>query len=95
MINVLKKRAKTTIKFLAFFSIGIFLFWLVYKDQNVHEIWDALKDVNYFWIWISIILGLFSHVVRALRWNMLAKSIDYNPKLINSFFYVMIAYLAN
>ncbi|RLD61434.1 MAG: TIGR00374 family protein [Bacteroidetes bacterium] len=95
MINVLKKKLKTTIKFLTFFSAGIFLFWLVYKDQNVSELWDALKKVDYFWIWISIILGLFSHFVRALRWNMLAKTIDYNPKTINSFFYVMVAYLAN
>ncbi len=91
----MKKKAKTTIKFLAFFSIGIFLFWLVYKDQNVHELLGALKDVNYFWILISLIIGLFSHIARALRWNMLAKSLGYYPKTINSFFYVMAAYLAN
>ncbi|MBE9469537.1 MAG: flippase-like domain-containing protein [Bacteroidetes bacterium] len=91
----MKKKLKTALKFLAFFSAGFFLFWLVYKDQDADELWSALKKVNYFWILISIILGVFSHFVRALRWNMLAKSIDYNPKTINSFFYVMIAYLAN
>ncbi|MCK5823076.1 MAG: flippase-like domain-containing protein [Bacteroidales bacterium] len=91
----MKKRLKITLKFLAFFSAGIFLFWLVYKDQNVSELWSALKKVNYFWIWVSLFIGILSHVARALRWNMLAKSLGYHPKTINSFFYVMIGYLAN
>ncbi len=91
----MKKKTKTTFKFLIFFSIGIFLFWLVYKDQNIDEILNALKKVDYFWIWVSLFIGILSHVARALRWNMLAKSLGYHPKTINSFFYVMVGYLAN
>ncbi len=91
----MNKRFKNIIKFLLFFSVGIFIFWWVYKDQDWSEIKDALLKADYTWIWVSLILGILSHVSRALRWNILIKPLGYKPRFINSFFSVMIMYLSN
>lgn len=91
MTKTLKKVGKITI----FFFVGIGIFWLVYRKQDMGELKNALLNANYFWIFISLILGLLSHVSRAMRWNLLIYPLGYKPKVINSFFSVMIMYLSN
>jgi glycosyltransferase 2 family protein len=91
----LKDKAKSFIRFLTFAAVGIFLFWLVYKDQPVGEIISALKNADYFYIGVSFIMGFLSHLSRALRWKILINSIGYYPKTLNTFFSVLVMYLSN
>ena len=83
------------IRIILFLAVGLFLFWLVYKDQNVDEIVAALKKADYFWIVVSALLSLLSHLSRAIRWNLLINPLGHKPRLINSFFAVMVMYLSN
>lgn len=78
-----------------FLSVGILIFWLVYKDQDWSKIWDAFLKADYTWIWISLIMGLVSHLSRAARWLLLIKPLGFKPKFLNSFFSVMIMYVSN
>ena len=78
-----------------FFIIGVGLFWYVYQDINIQSITDALKELKYSWILLSVILGLLSTLVRALRWKILIESIGYKPKTINLFLSVQILYFIN
>jgi uncharacterized protein (TIRG00374 family) len=78
-----------------FFIIGCGLFWYVYQDVNIQSIKDALKELKYSWIFLSIILGLISSFVRALRWKMLIESMGYKPKTSNLFLSVQILYFIN
>ena len=78
-----------------FFSVGIGIFWWVSKDQDWNALKNALSDADYTWIFVALFLGMLSHISRAARWNLLIKPMGYNPKLINSFFSVMIMYLSN
>lgn len=91
----MKKFIINAIKFLVFISLGIFIFWKVYKGRDVEEMLHALHDVDFFWVYVSILLGILSHIVRAARWMLLAKSLGYKPSPYNSFFAVMIGYFAN
>lgn len=91
----MKKRILNILKFLVFISLGIFIFWKVYKGQDVDELIRAIHDLDFFWIYISIAFGILSHLARSARWVLLAKSLGYKPSGYNSFFAVMIAYLAN
>ncbi|NJO92316.1 MAG: UPF0104 family protein, partial [Chloroflexia bacterium] len=81
----MKEKLFTLLRFLVFLSIGLLLFWLVYKDQPMDEIVKALKEANYFWIGVASVISLFSHLSRALRWNILINSLNYKPKAINTF----------
>jgi hypothetical protein len=78
-----------------FFIIGVGLFWYVYQDINFQSIKDTLKELKYIWILLSVILGLLSTFVRALRWKILLESIGYKPKTINLFLSVQILYFIN
>ena len=77
---------KNTIKFFLFLAVSAFLFWLVYRDQNWDELLTVLKeDVNYFWIGVACVMGIASHVSRALRWQLLTASMGYRISFGNSF----------
>jgi hypothetical protein len=78
-----------------FFIIGVGLFWYVYQDINIQAIKDALRELKYSWILLSVTLGLLSSFFRALRWKILIESIGYKPKTINIFLSVQILYFIN
>lgn len=92
----MKQNTLKTLKFLAFFLLGIFIFWMVYKDQDINRIKNVLSnEVNYFWIILSIFLGLFSHISRTIRWNLMIEPLDHKPRMLNTFLSVLIGYLMN
>ena len=92
---VMKKTIKKAIQIIIFFSVGIGIFWLVYRKQDMGVLKNALLHADYFWIIVSLFLGILSHISRAMRWNLLIYPLGYKPKVINSFFSVMIMYLSN
>jgi uncharacterized protein (TIRG00374 family) len=72
------------------------MFWLVYRDQNFSEYWERLKyDVNYYWVAVSLVLGIFSHISRTLRWKIALEPLGEFPKTSNTFIAVMVSYLMN
>jgi glycosyltransferase 2 family protein len=95
-IRSLKKVVLKVIKFLVFLAIGGFIFWLIYKDQDIERIKQVLKnDVKYFWIGVSLVIGLLSHISRTVRWGLMIKPVSHKPRFINTFLSVMVGYLMN
>ncbi len=87
---------KNVIKFCLFLAVSVFLFWLVYRDQDWSELMTVLKEnVNYTWVGVACIMGIASHISRALRWQLLTASMGYKIRFWNSFMGVMIGYFAN
>lgn len=91
-------------KIISFFKIalplafGVFLIWYVFKDLNQQERKDlsvALKQADYFWVLLSVMLGVLSHLSRAVRWKYTIQPLGKTPNVWNSFFTVMIGYAAN
>jgi len=92
----LKKTVVKILQFLGFFALGAFIFWLIYKDQDIERIKTVLKNnVNYWWVVLSLFLGLLSHVSRTLRWGLMIEPIGHKPRFINTFLAVMVGYLMN
>jgi len=88
----------TIVKFVFFFGLGIFIIWLSIKDltdTERTEILKAFESADYNWVILSLFLGILSHLFRALRWMMFMEPMGYNARLKNSFYAVMIGYLAN
>ena len=92
----MKQNLFKILKFASFFLLGIFIFWMVYKDQDIDRIKSILtNDVNYFWIVVSLFLGLLSHVSRTIRWNLMIEPLGRKPRMLNTFLAVMVGYLMN
>ncbi|VAW24364.1 Putative dolichol-P-glucose synthetase [hydrothermal vent metagenome] len=93
---MLKKKFLKAIRFLIFFAIGVVIFWLIYKDQDLGRITNILKHkVNYSWVWFSLFLGLLSHISRSIRWNLMIEPLGHKPWIFNTFLAVMVGYLMN
>ncbi len=92
----MKKQLSRIIQYVVFPAFGLFIIWHLYKDHKADEIIQVLKnDINFSWIGLSVILGLLSHLSRAFRWRMLLEPVEKKPAIGNTFWAVMIGYLAN
>lgn len=94
----MNKKTGTILQYLFFLALGLFLVWLSVKDID-HEKWTeikaALQNARFYLIGPVVIILLLSHYVRALRWRLLMEPLGYKPGKANTFFAVMIGYLAN
>ncbi len=91
----MKKRILNILKFLIFLGAGLFLFWLIYKDQKLEVLKDNIEHIDYIWLVLALLSGGLSHVIRAARWQMMVKPYGYTPRFSNSFFAVISTYFAN
>ena len=51
--------------------------------------------MNYWWMLLSLVFGVFSHIFRGWRWNLTLAPLGEYPKLSNSVYAVFISYAAN
>ena len=94
----MKKRFKKITLIILPVALGVFLIWWslsALSESDKLEIKNALKNVNYFWVFISLFLGLLSHLSRAYRWKFLLAPLGYKIHFTNGVFTVFIAYLIN
>ena len=86
---------QTALKWLLTFLIAGVSLYLSLKDIDFKQLWNILKDANYFWALATIPIQLFSHYIRAIRWRTILKPLM-NPKsTINLFSAVMVGYFFN
>jgi len=88
----------TILKFTFFLGLGILFIWLSVKgltENERAEIVKAFRTANYNWVLLGIALGILSHLLRAIRWIMMLEPMGYKPRATNTFYAVMIGYLAN
>ncbi|WP_318310667.1 lysylphosphatidylglycerol synthase transmembrane domain-containing protein [Flagellimonas crocea] len=92
---------KSLKKFLKIFvpiAVGLFLVWYSYNSTTPEErkqIIHYISNASPFWVAISVIIGILSHISRAVRWKYLLEPLGYRPKTVNTIFIVLISYFAN
>jgi uncharacterized protein (TIRG00374 family) len=94
----MKKGILDTLKIIFFLSIGGLFIWLFTKDlspEQVQEIYSSFSNASYWWIILSILVAVISHIIRTLRWQMLLKPLGHPARFWNVFMSLMIGYFAN
>jgi uncharacterized protein (TIRG00374 family) len=93
----MNKSTKSIIQFIALLGVGILLVWLSFRSvwTEKEKILDSFKSANYLWVGVSILISLFSHFLRAFRWNYLLKPAGYTVKPTNAVGAVLVGYFAN
>ncbi|PIE48259.1 MAG: TIGR00374 family protein [Flavobacteriales bacterium] len=79
-------------------GIGVLIIWWALSTltpSDKIEIKKAFLSADYFWIGISVVIALLSHLSRAYRWKYLLQPLGYKPRFINSVFAIFISYLVN
>jgi len=93
-----RKKIITALKFSFFLGLGLLIMWISLKDLTADEraqILHAFKTANYSWVVLAVILGICSHLLRAVRWVLFFEPMGFKPRLRVTFFAVMIGYFAN
>ncbi|SFR37976.1 hypothetical protein SAMN04490243_1335 [Robiginitalea myxolifaciens] len=91
-------RLKKALKIILPLALGLFLIGYSYNmtsEEDRRIILKYIRQANPFWLIISLLIGIFSHVSRAIRWNYLLEPMGYKPKLRNNILIILMAYLAN
>ncbi len=94
---MLQKAFKLVKKFsyLLFLGLGISLLYLAFKNQNLSEIWETLRQADFKWLFIILIISIFNHISRVVRWIVLIEPLGFKPKLGNAFLALMAGYLTS
>ena len=92
----MKLQLLAILKYIILLAIGVTLLIMAFKGQDFVRLLRDLKSANYWWVAVSAACCLFAHILRAARWNMLIAPLQKGtPALTNTFYAVMIGYLAN
>ena len=94
----MKKKIIGLLKILIPISLGLFLVFHIYNQLDTEQrqaMFESFRKANYFWIAISLIMGLTSHYIRGYRWRFQMEAMGYHTRTANNFMAVMIGYIVN
>jgi len=92
------KKIASKLQYPIFLGLGLLFSWWSLKDidhAKINEIKSALSHSRYWLVVPVFVVFILSHLVRALRWKLLIKTLGYHPRTDNTFYAVMIGYLTN
>lgn len=91
-----KSILRTFLKIILPLAFGGLLFWFLYREMDLTEIWRVVKEgVRYDIIMVSLLFGLFANIVRGLRWGLLIDSLGERFKMRNVVYAVLGNYAVN
>lgn len=94
MKSTLVKVLKITLPLL----LGVYLIWYFFNNMDANSkdyFFFALKNADYSWIILSIILSFFAFLSRAYRWKYMLEPLGYKTNLWNRYHSLMIGYIIN
>lgn len=78
-------------------SIGLagLLLYYVFRNIDYSSFIGKLNEVNYGWVYFTMVLSLFGYVFRAYRWQLQLKPLGYEPSVFRMFLALMTGYMTN
>lgn len=89
------KQIKSILGFVIPLLLSVALLYYIYSEENWDEQLAYIKNANFFWLLLPVLVALLSNFFRALRWKMLIKASGMEVSLTNSFLAVLVGYFAN
>lgn len=94
----MKKKIISILKIVLPLLLGIYLIWYFFStmsEKSINQFYSSIKEANYFWIFLCLVIGIVSHVSRAYRWKYNLEPLGYKTPLINRYHAIMIGYVVN
>ncbi len=91
----MKKKIISVAQYIFFLLIGLTLLWLVFRKLDLNLLIEEFRNARYEWLLMAFLFGMLSHVARAIRWNILIRSLGYSTRTSTTFYALMTGYLAN
>ena len=94
----MKKTAGILLKTVLPLGLGVYLIWFFFQSMDPEVkayFYKALREANYFWVFLSLLLSFFSLLSRAYRWKYLLEPMGYKTSFWNRYHAIMIGYIVN
>lgn len=91
----MNKIVRNTLQYLIFLFLGIFLVWLSFRKVSAEELMQGIREANYFWVFVASVCAVLAHILRAKRWNLLIRQMNYKTRTSTTFHALMVGYMAN
>lgn len=89
------KRLLSFLKYGLLLSVSALLMWYALKELDFERLWAELRNANFLWVGLSLIMAVAAFLSRAYRWQMQIKPTGHTPSLQNTYNAMMIGYVAN
>ena len=89
------KKKSLFINFLVSIIFGLLLLYFVFQKIDLSVFFARLDSVNYSWIWLSIIISIFEHIIRAFRWNLLMEKDSDSLTTFNTTIVLIVSYFTS
>ncbi len=91
----MKKQLNTALTILiSLLLAGGLIYWTL-RDTDFGKIWNSIQQANYYWVALSVMLGILAYFFRSQRWRLLLQPLGYNPKPSYAFAAVCMNYFWN
>ncbi|MEO1652208.1 MAG: lysylphosphatidylglycerol synthase transmembrane domain-containing protein [Bacteroidota bacterium] len=90
----MKKPTKILLN-LFFLGLGIFLLYLALRNQDLDSLFEEIKKVNLFWVFVIAGISIFNQIIRALRWHMLSKATGLSFRLVPMFWALIFGFMVS
>lgn len=92
------KWIKSGLKLIIFLSLGLLLIWYSihnFSSDEIKIVRQLIVSADKLTIFYCIVILMFSHFIRALRWKMMIIPLGKNPRLSNVFYAVLTGFFFN
>ncbi len=91
-----KKSIKKALQVVFPLLLGAFILVWVYRDFNFRRVGEVLlHQMDYGWILLSLVFGVFANLFRGWRWKLALEPLDEFPKTANCVYAIFISYASN
>lgn len=93
-----KKLILTLVKTVLPLLLGSYLIWFSFSNmlpEDKVKFYKYIKEANYFWIFMGLIVSFIAFLSRAYRWNFALEPLGFKTKFWNRYHAIMIGYLMN
>lgn len=71
------------------------MLYFAFQGISFENLVEDFKNAQYSWVFLSLGFALIAYISRAIRWNLIIEPLGYKPELKNTFYSMMVGYLAN
>ena len=90
-----KKRINKILQIIFPLLLGAVIMVWTYRGFDFQGVSAALTDMDYGWMALSLVFGVFGHLFRGWRWVLSLEPLDEHPKSANCVYAVFVSYATN
>ncbi|MBY0424271.1 MAG: flippase-like domain-containing protein [Cytophagales bacterium] len=91
----MSKQIINTISYIFFLGLGVYLMFYTFRNLELPKVLEAFEQANFWWFIPILISTICCHLLRAFRWQLLLKSVNYPISLGQSFRMMMAGYFVS